>query len=274
MRHNMRQIVWYADLALITWLGIFRSIESKLVRLELKDKSILIINSNVKHELTGSEYPNRRQNCVDASSKLGVKSLRYADMAKLDTSKSVSILCLFWLSFLLVMGESPPILLIVKPLQSINHIYPAYCVVVINVHRYVITSASLIKCDTCRPCVWLVCGVCLYTLSTIVIYDGSSTSGVKSANVIRGESSLLKVEPSNIGKSKCVCLGVAFLLNVMGQLLIAYCLHISCQIFLLRIWRKTWCNTQWWQRTNELIVVIGYGRDCIQTCSARYRRDT
>ena len=64
--------------------------ESKLVRLELTNKSILIINSNVKHELTGSEYPTRRKNCTDAASKLSLKSLRYANLSQLEEKISVS----------------------------------------------------------------------------------------------------------------------------------------------------------------------------------------
>ena len=36
-----------------------RSYESKLVRMDDPDVIVLITNSNVKHELTGSEYPSR-----------------------------------------------------------------------------------------------------------------------------------------------------------------------------------------------------------------------
>ena len=65
--------------------------ESTLVQLSLKNQSILVINCNVKHELTGSEYPTRRQNCADAAAILNVKSLRYADMSMLDSHKAVGI---------------------------------------------------------------------------------------------------------------------------------------------------------------------------------------
>jgi galactokinase len=40
--------------------------------------TVLIINSNVKHELTGSEYPERRAACESAARALGVRSLRDA----------------------------------------------------------------------------------------------------------------------------------------------------------------------------------------------------
>lgn len=66
--------------------------ESKKVRLQLSNKSILIINSNVKHKLTGSEYPTRRQNCADAAATLAVKSLRFANMHNLEEMKLVSSL--------------------------------------------------------------------------------------------------------------------------------------------------------------------------------------
>jgi galactokinase len=36
-----------------------RSFESKLVRMDDPEVLVLITNSNVKHELTGSEYPSR-----------------------------------------------------------------------------------------------------------------------------------------------------------------------------------------------------------------------
>lgn len=40
-----------------------RSYESKLVRMDDPDVIVLITNSNVKHELTGSEYPSRYFHC-------------------------------------------------------------------------------------------------------------------------------------------------------------------------------------------------------------------
>jgi len=41
--------------------------------------ALLIINTNVKHELTGGEYAKRRAQCEQAAKTLGVNSLRDAD---------------------------------------------------------------------------------------------------------------------------------------------------------------------------------------------------
>ena len=50
--------------------------------------SVLIVNSNVKHELTGSEYPDRRRQCEKAAKLLGVPMLRNATLPMLETSRS------------------------------------------------------------------------------------------------------------------------------------------------------------------------------------------
>ena len=47
--------------------------------------SVLIVNSNVKHELTGSEYPDRRRQCEKAATLLGVPMLRDATMPQLES---------------------------------------------------------------------------------------------------------------------------------------------------------------------------------------------
>jgi galactokinase len=47
--------------------------------------AVLIINSNVKHELTGSEYPARRAACESAAQALGVPSLRSATLDLLQS---------------------------------------------------------------------------------------------------------------------------------------------------------------------------------------------
>ena len=49
--------------------------------------SVLIINSNRKHELTGSEYPERRAQCHEAAEILGVPKLREADLIMLETAR-------------------------------------------------------------------------------------------------------------------------------------------------------------------------------------------
>ncbi|MBP5622939.1 MAG: galactokinase [Thermoguttaceae bacterium] len=49
--------------------------------------SVLITNSNVKHELTGSEYPERRASCKAVAEALGRKLLREVSMDELLESK-------------------------------------------------------------------------------------------------------------------------------------------------------------------------------------------
>jgi len=53
-----------------------RSMEGRLVPLSDPGVSVLITNSNVKHQLTGSEYPARRAACLESAKLFGVKSLR------------------------------------------------------------------------------------------------------------------------------------------------------------------------------------------------------
>ncbi len=49
--------------------------------------AVLIINSNVKHALTGGEYAQRRSQCESAAEKLGVKALRDANLRQLEAAK-------------------------------------------------------------------------------------------------------------------------------------------------------------------------------------------
>ena len=49
--------------------------------------TVLITNSNVMHELTGSEYPERRASCEEAARRLGVKLLRDVTLDELLKSK-------------------------------------------------------------------------------------------------------------------------------------------------------------------------------------------
>ena len=53
-----------------------------------EDFAIMIVNSNVKRGLVDSEYNLRRQQCESAASKLGVASLRDADIALLASHKA------------------------------------------------------------------------------------------------------------------------------------------------------------------------------------------
>jgi galactokinase len=49
--------------------------------------TVLIVNTNVKHELSGSEYGKRRAECESAARKLGVPSLRDATLAQLESQR-------------------------------------------------------------------------------------------------------------------------------------------------------------------------------------------
>ena len=64
-----------------------RSRQTELVPLDDPSVAVLIVNTNVKHELTGSEYPARRQQCETAAKILGVPSLRDATADALEDAK-------------------------------------------------------------------------------------------------------------------------------------------------------------------------------------------
>ncbi|KAM3591939.1 uncharacterized protein V6R79_009769 [Siganus canaliculatus] len=64
-----------------------RSLEATLVPLTDPDLVVLITNSNVKHCLTGSEYPTRRKQCEEAASILGKDSLRDATISNLEVAR-------------------------------------------------------------------------------------------------------------------------------------------------------------------------------------------
>lgn len=63
---------------------MFRSLEATLVQVNSQDIVFLIINSNVKHKLTGSEYPQRRAQCQNAALLLGEPSLRSVPLGELE----------------------------------------------------------------------------------------------------------------------------------------------------------------------------------------------
>ena len=65
---------------------LFRSMESTLIPMKDNSISVLIINSNVHHQLTGSEYPSRRKDCFKAAEILQKKSLREATMKDLASN--------------------------------------------------------------------------------------------------------------------------------------------------------------------------------------------
>ena len=64
-----------------------RSRKPELVPMTDASVAVLIINTNVKHELTGSEYPARRKQCETAAKILGVLSLRDATPEALELAK-------------------------------------------------------------------------------------------------------------------------------------------------------------------------------------------
>jgi galactokinase len=65
-----------------------RSRQTQLVPMNDPSVSLLIINTNVKHELSGGEYAQRRAQCETAVKVLGVPSLRDATAAMLENAKS------------------------------------------------------------------------------------------------------------------------------------------------------------------------------------------
>ena len=65
-----------------------RSTEVQLVPLAGDDVSVLITNTNVKHELTGGEYAERRQQCEAAAAYFEVASLRDCTLAQVAAAPS------------------------------------------------------------------------------------------------------------------------------------------------------------------------------------------
>ena len=66
-----------------------RSAEAELVPLDGDGVSVLITNTNVKHELTGGEYAERRGQCEAAARHMQVASLRDCTMEKLLVTRGV-----------------------------------------------------------------------------------------------------------------------------------------------------------------------------------------
>jgi galactokinase len=65
-----------------------RSQKPELVPMTDASMALLIINTNVKHELTGGEYAKRRAQCEQAAKALGVPSLRDATPEKLEQGRA------------------------------------------------------------------------------------------------------------------------------------------------------------------------------------------
>jgi len=64
-----------------------RTRQTQLVPMSDPSVALLVINTNVKHELSGGEYAERRAQCEEAARNLGVKSLRDVTPEQLDKAK-------------------------------------------------------------------------------------------------------------------------------------------------------------------------------------------
>ncbi len=64
-----------------------RTRKTELVPMSDPSVALLVINTNVKHELSGGEYAERRAQCEEAAKKLGVKSLRDVTADQLEKNK-------------------------------------------------------------------------------------------------------------------------------------------------------------------------------------------
>jgi galactokinase len=64
-----------------------RSRKPELVPMSDSTLAFLVINTNVKHELTGGEYAKRRAQCEQAAKALGLTSLRDADAGMLEQAR-------------------------------------------------------------------------------------------------------------------------------------------------------------------------------------------
>lgn len=64
---------------------LYRSLDAFQIPFEMGDNlSILICNSNVRHELSHSEYPTRRKQCAQALELMRLSSFRDAAISSLD----------------------------------------------------------------------------------------------------------------------------------------------------------------------------------------------
>jgi galactokinase len=64
-----------------------RTRKTELVPMSDPSVALLVINTNVKHELSGGEYAERRAQCEEAARNLGVKSLRDVTAEQLEKNK-------------------------------------------------------------------------------------------------------------------------------------------------------------------------------------------
>ena len=64
-----------------------RELTGRPVTLSDPSVAVLITNSNVKHQLTGSEYPERRAACLESAAALGKDSLRDVTMELVESAR-------------------------------------------------------------------------------------------------------------------------------------------------------------------------------------------
>jgi galactokinase len=65
-----------------------RTRKTELVPMSDPSVALLVINTNVKHELSGGEYAERRGQCEEAARNIGVKSLRDVTPEQLEKAKA------------------------------------------------------------------------------------------------------------------------------------------------------------------------------------------
>jgi galactokinase len=65
-----------------------RTRKTEIVPMSDPSVALLVINTNVKHELSGGEYAERRAQCEEAARNLGVKSLRDVTADQLERGKA------------------------------------------------------------------------------------------------------------------------------------------------------------------------------------------
>lgn len=70
---------------------ICRAMGGRLVPIIDPDLIVLITNSNVKHELSSSQYPIRRQQCEEAAKIIGVDKLRDVSLNQLLGQDFISL---------------------------------------------------------------------------------------------------------------------------------------------------------------------------------------
>lgn len=66
-----------------------RTIKSKPFKLKLKSTKLILVNTNIKHDLSESAYNDRRVVCEKVAKLLNIKALREATESNLNTIKNV-----------------------------------------------------------------------------------------------------------------------------------------------------------------------------------------